>query len=173
MPEFAIGMGSNLKDRMNNLQEGLRFLLSRFGMGSFQLSAVYETPPIEDAQGDKFLNSVLVGTYYGPVEDLHGECREAEILLGSVTRKRGGARTLDLDILFFEGCVRDDDLLKLPHPRLHTRKFVLKPLAEVWQSNIPGLDSTPEQLLERCADNSKMKKICEVPPRGCFWEVLN
>ncbi len=55
MAEFALGMGSNLENRMKNIIEGIRFLLSRSDMGLFRLSGVYETPPIEGVEGGDFL----------------------------------------------------------------------------------------------------------------------
>jgi 2-amino-4-hydroxy-6-hydroxymethyldihydropteridine diphosphokinase len=171
MPEFAIGMGCNLGDRTHNMLEGVRFLLSRSRMGTFKLSGMYETKPLENAGGDDFYNCVLAGVYYGPVEELHKDCREAEIFLGSTTHKNGAARALDMDLLLYENTVMDEENLKLPHPRLHLRKFVLVPLAEVWDKSLPGLDSTPAQLLEVCPDDSKIKRVFEMPERGCFWEV--
>lgn len=173
MPEFAIGLGSNLGDRIGNLMEGIRFLLSRSGMGTFRLASVYETPPIEDVEGGNFLNSVLIGTFYASPNELQSDCREAEILLGSMTRKNNRARTLDMDLLFFKDTVIDEGDLILPHPRLHLRKFVLSPLAEVWHEKVPGLGLTPDELLAECPDNSKITRVYEMPDSGCFWEVTN
>ncbi len=171
MPEFAIGMGCNLGDRIHNLLEGVRFLLSRSRMGTFRLSGLYETQPLENVGGDDFFNCVLAGTYYGAVEELHRDCREAEAFLGSTTRKNGAARALDMDLLLFEDTVMKEENLILPHPRLHLRKFVLVPLAEVWERVLPDLGSTPVQLLDVCPDDSKIKRVFEMPERGCFWEV--
>ena len=171
MPEFAIGMGCNLGDRTHNMLEGVRFLLSRSRMGTFKLSGMYETQPLENADGGDFYNCVLAGVYYGTVEELHRDCREAEIFLGSTEWKNGAARALDMDLLLYEDTVMEEENLILPHPRLHLRKFVLVPLAEVWDKVLPGLGSTPAQLLEVCPDDSKIKRVFEMPERGCFWEV--
>lgn len=171
MAEFALGMGSNLEDRVKNIIEGVRFLLSRSKMGSFCLSGVYETPPLEGVEGDSFLNCVLAGNFYGTVEELQKDCREAEILMGSMVRKNNTSRTLDIDLLFFYNITRNDKDLILPHPGLHKRKFVLKPLSEVWHKNIPGMKATPEELLKNCSDTSRIFSIYDMPDRGCFWEV--
>ncbi|MCD4775310.1 MAG: 2-amino-4-hydroxy-6-hydroxymethyldihydropteridine diphosphokinase [Candidatus Aegiribacteria sp.] len=171
MAEFALGMGSNLEDRVKNIIEGIRFLLSRSKMGSFCLSGVYETPPLEGVEGDSFLNCVLAGNFYGTVEELQRDCRGAEILMGSMVRKNNASRTLDIDLLFFDNITRNDKDLILPHPGLHKRKFVLEPLSEVWHKNIPGMKATPEELLKNCSDTSRIFSIYDMPDRGCFWEV--
>lgn len=171
MAEFALGMGSNLGDRIANLVEGVRFILSRSRMGLFGLSGVYETPPIEGVEGNSFLNCVLAGKFYGSVEELQKDCRSAEILMGSMVSKNNAARTLDIDLLVFENITRNDKDLTLPHPGIQKRKFVLKPMSEVWHEKIPGLKATPEELLKKCSDKSSIAMIYEMPDRGCFWEV--
>ncbi|MCD4700726.1 MAG: 2-amino-4-hydroxy-6-hydroxymethyldihydropteridine diphosphokinase [Candidatus Aegiribacteria sp.] len=171
MAEFALGMGSNIENRMSNLIEGIRFLLSRFGMGSFRLSGVYETPPMEGVEGGSFLNCVLVGSFHESVEELQKNCREAEILMGSTVRKNNSSRTLDIDLLFFGNMTRNDNDLTLPHPGIKKRIFVLQPLSEVWHEKIPGLKAAPDELLNKCSDKSRILKVYDTPVRGCFWEV--
>ncbi len=171
MPEFALGMGSNLGNRINNLVEGIRYLLSRSCMGRFRLSGVYETLPLEGVEGGDFLNCVFIGNFYGSETELLANCREAEVLMGSRVRKDNSARTLDIDLLFFGDVKRNDDELTLPHPGIQRRRFVLKPLSDVWSGKIPGLKSTPGELLENCSDKSGIRSVCEVPSGGCFWEV--
>jgi 2-amino-4-hydroxy-6-hydroxymethyldihydropteridine diphosphokinase len=171
MAEFALGMGSNLGNRMENLLEGVRFLMSRPMMGRFRLSGVYETPPLEGVKGEDFYNCVLAGDYYGTALELQGNCREAEILMGSMVRKEYAPRTLDLDLLFFDGEKRKDPALTLPHPGIERRKFVLQPLSEVWKRKIPVIGSTPAELLGRCRDASSISLVFRMPENGCFWEV--
>ncbi len=171
MAEFALGMGSNQENRIRNIIEGIRYLLSRFGMGLFRLSGVYETPPIEGVEGGSFLNCVLVGKFYGHVEELQKICREAEILMGSTVKKNNSSRTLDIDLLFFGDVTRNDEDLTLPHPGIQRRRFVLEPLSDVWHSKIPGLKATPEELINKCSDRSRIVRIYDMPARGCFWEV--
>ncbi len=171
MSEFALGMGSNLGNRINNLVEGIRYLLSRSSMGKFRLSGVYETPPVEGVEGGDFLNCVFVGNFYGSVEELQKNCKEAEVLMGSRVRKDNSARTLDIDLLFFGDVTRNDEELTLPHPGIQRRRFVLKPLSDVWPLKIPGFKSTPEEFLNNCSDKSGIRTIHKVPSGGCFWEV--
>lgn len=171
MAEFALGLGSNLGDRMGNLREAVRFIMSRPMVGAIRLSAVYETPPLEGVEGGDFYNCVLVGSFFGPAEELHGYCREAEILMGSMTRKNSAERTLDVDLLLFGDEIRDTDELILPHPAIAGRRFVLAPLAEVWHGPLPGLGSTPEELLKGCGDESDVTVVFDLPSEGSLWEV--
>ncbi len=171
MAEFALGMGSNLEDRIRNLTEGIRYLLSRARMGPFRLSGVYESPPIEGVEGGSFLNCVFAGSFYGSVEELQKDCREAEILMGSMVRKENSPRTLDVDLLFFGNTIMNEEKLTLPHPGIRRRRFVLLPLSEVWLRQIPGLKATPVELLNTCSDKSSLIKVYDMPVRGCFWEV--
>lgn len=173
MAEFALGIGSNLEDRMKNIIEGIRYLLSRSDMGLFRLSGVYETLPIEGVEGGKFLNCVFAGKFYGTATELQRNCREAEILMGSRVMKKNSARTLDIDLLIFGDVTRNDKDLTLPHPGIERRRFVLKPLSEVWHSKVPGLKCTPEELLNNCSDKSSILSIHDKPSKGCFWEVLS
>lgn len=171
MAEFALGIGSNMGNRIWNLTEGIRFLLSRYGMGHFRLSGVYETPPIEEVEGGSFLNCVFTGNFNGTAAELHKCCREAEILMGSTVNKQNSSRILDIDLLFFGDTVRNDEDLILPHPAIQRRKFVLEPLSEVWPGTIPGLNATPDELLKKCSDTSRISRIYDMPAVGCFWEV--
>ena len=73
--------------------------------------------------------------------------------LGRVRRERWGPRTIDLDLLFYGGVTRADEALTLPHPRLHERRFVLAPLAEVAPDWVhPGTGLTPVQMLSRLSE---------------------
>ncbi len=171
MSEFALGIGSNQGNRMNNILEGIRYLLSRPRMGQFRLSGVYESPPIEGVEGGKFLNCVFAGLFYGPPEELHTYCRGAEVLMGSTVNKQNSARTLDMDLLFFGDVTLNDNDLTLPHPGIRRRRFVLKPLSDIWKKKIPGFKATPKELLGVCSDKSRIHKTHDIPPQGCFWEV--
>ncbi|MBN2586783.1 MAG: 2-amino-4-hydroxy-6-hydroxymethyldihydropteridine diphosphokinase [Candidatus Fermentibacteraceae bacterium] len=173
MAEFALGMGSNLGNRIENLLEGVRFILSRPRMGRFRLSGVYETPPLEGVGGSDFYNCVLTGSFYGTADELLGNCRGAEVLMGSMVNKNNAPRTLDLDLLFFNDETRSDSRLTLPHPGIRRRRFVLQPLAEVWNRRIPGLGYTPSELLRKCKDSSSISLILKMPEQGCFWEVCS
>ncbi len=129
-----LGLGANLGDRHATLAEALARLAATPEVRIARVSPVYETAAVvltgQPPQPD-FLNLVIeVETTLTP-HALLDACLAIEQALGRVRRERWGARTLDLDLLFFGDSGLADDRLTLPHPRLHERAFVLAPLADL------------------------------------------
>jgi 2-amino-4-hydroxy-6-hydroxymethyldihydropteridine diphosphokinase len=125
-----IGLGSNEGDRERYLAGGLAALHAA-GVSIEAESSLWETEPVGNAGPGWFLNmTARVRTDRTP-EDLLDLCLEIERAHGRVRTVPGGARTLDIDLLDFEGVTRDTERLTLPHPRLASRAFVLAPLAEL------------------------------------------
>jgi 2-amino-4-hydroxy-6-hydroxymethyldihydropteridine diphosphokinase len=128
-----LSLGSNLGDRRANLEEAVR----RLGeIGEVKAtSGYYETAPVDFTRQPDFLNiAIALETDKMPRQLLHA-LQEIERALG---RKRAsgnanvkGPRTLDIDILLFGSAIVDTPELKIPHPRMHERRFVLEPLAEI------------------------------------------
>lgn len=126
-----IGLGSNLGDRAGNLLLAVRGLME----ASFvvqRLSAIYETDPIELDTDKKFLNMAaeVRVTNISPTQ-MMARLLRIEYLLDRKDKTVKASRTIDLDILTYGSLVMDTPFLTLPHPRLHLRKFVLCPLAEI------------------------------------------
>src|SRR5262245_44008781 len=139
-----IGLGSNLGDSLATLRAAAR-RLTDFGAVT-AASPVYETDPVGYEQQPPFLNAVLeLDTTLEPEALLEALLAvEAEF-----RRQRGvrwGPRTLDLDLLWYAGAVRDGDRLTLPHPRAHEREFVLRPLADL-APQLPLAGATAAELL--------------------------
>jgi 2-amino-4-hydroxy-6-hydroxymethyldihydropteridine diphosphokinase len=112
---------------------------------------VWETAPIGPEQPD-YLNAVVVlDTVLGPVPLLE-HCLMIERELGRERRERWGPRVIDIDLLVYADAVLDLEGLTVPHPRMHERRFVLEPLAEVWSGlEVPG-HGTVEDLLTTVQD---------------------
>jgi len=130
-----LGLGSNLGDRAANLLRATMALIS----GDLRLSAassIYETEPVDVTQQPKFLNMVvaLSAPRLEPFSLLNF-CLATETRLGRKRMVERGARTVDIDLLLLDDLVIDETRegveLVLPHPRLHLRRFVLTPLAEI------------------------------------------
>ena len=152
-----VGMGSNLGDRAGNLLLGVRGMLNA-GLRVGRLSSVYETEPVGvgDAQ-PPYLNMVaeLVGAALPPPDELLARLLKIEYALGRRRTRPLAARTIDLDLLTYGDERRDTQFLPLPHPRLHLRRFVLAPLAELApEETHPLLDKTYADLLAATADGS-------------------
>jgi len=127
-----LSLGSNLGDRGAYLAAAREALGALPGTSLVVASRIYETAPQEHDEQPEFLNQVvLVRTGLQP-RDLLTECQRIEKEHGRLREVRFGPRTLDIDILLFEGAESDDPELRLPHPRMVRRAFVLVPLAEVW-----------------------------------------
>jgi 2-amino-4-hydroxy-6-hydroxymethyldihydropteridine diphosphokinase len=143
---FAIGLGSNLGDRLEHLFTATREIEKR--LGRLLVSPVYETEPVGGPDQDPFLNAVAtVETVLDPIEVLD-VCQDIELMLGRRRKERWGPRTLDLDIVTSDGPPVAVERLTIPHPRAAEREFVLRPLADVWPDAPVGPDRTASSALE-------------------------
>jgi 2-amino-4-hydroxy-6-hydroxymethyldihydropteridine diphosphokinase len=140
MPAVAIAIGSNLGDRRAHLTWAVEQLAPH--LADLRLSSVLETEPFDvPSPQPPYLNAVVVGDTRLAVDDLLG-------LLLALERSRGrrrpsfrAPRTLDLDLIFYDGLVIDTPDLTVPHPRFRERRFVLAPLAEIapaWKDPVSG-----------------------------------
>jgi 2-amino-4-hydroxy-6-hydroxymethyldihydropteridine diphosphokinase len=165
MKNVFLGIGTNLGDRENNLEKAVAGIEEFIGQ-VLKTSSVFETEPWGFHTKDKFLNMVVkVETVLDPNELLEN-AQMIESLLGRVRgKKRYSSRLIDIDILFYEDLHLDDEDLKIPHPLLHKRKFVLVPLCEIAPEIIhPVLKKTVVDLLELCEDKSDVKKYSGPQP---------
>jgi 2-amino-4-hydroxy-6-hydroxymethyldihydropteridine diphosphokinase len=127
--EVAIGLGSNLGDRLNHLRFGVRRL--RTVLEGLRCSGVYETAPEGVTDQPAFLNACCTGRTRLSARQLLAELKDAERAAGRRPRARDGPRELDLDVLLYADSVIEELGLVVPHPRFRERAFVLVPLAEI------------------------------------------
>jgi 2-amino-4-hydroxy-6-hydroxymethyldihydropteridine diphosphokinase len=153
-----LGLGSNLGDREATIEAALGLLAGR-GFRVRLRSSLWLTAPVGGPPQGWFVNAVAGGETPLDPEALLEACLATERELGRVRAERNGPRTIDVDILFFGEERRDAPGLVLPHPRLHERRFVLAPLAEVAPELVhPTLGLTVAELLARCPDTSAVKR---------------
>lgn len=147
--KIAIAIGSNLGDRAAHLAAGLGGLAAR-GVVWQAVSSLYETEPVGSITNQPpFLNQVAVGETIAAPGTLLELCLAVEREQARVRIVRGGPRTLDLDILLYDGQQVLEPGLVVPHPEMTRRAFVLVPLDEVapdWR--VPGVDKTVRELLQ-------------------------
>jgi 2-amino-4-hydroxy-6-hydroxymethyldihydropteridine diphosphokinase len=125
-----VGFGGNLGDPASTLPAAAPELARRPGWTA-AASPLYRSDPVGLTDQPPFLNAVAaVDTELGP-EALLDVLLAIEAAHGRVRHVRFGPRTLDLDLIWFGGVVRDDPRLTLPHPRAHEREFVLRPLCDI------------------------------------------
>ena len=156
----AIALGSNLGDRLANLRAARNAVVDLPGVGPPILSsAIYETGPVSCEPGaGKFLNAVIEIDYAGAPLALLKELRKIEEALGRPPdHPRYVSRKIDIDILYIGNTKIDTKELQIPHPRIHERRFVLQPLADIRHDSIlPGHVKTVRDLLAQVADSGKV-----------------
>jgi 2-amino-4-hydroxy-6-hydroxymethyldihydropteridine diphosphokinase len=126
-----IGLGSNLGDRLENLEAAVRALRETPGIRVVRSSSVYETAPVGGPPQGDYLNAVLEIETGLKARELLAALQDVERRLGRVREERFGSRTIDLDLLTYHADVIDEPDLSVPHPRMHERAFVMVPLAEL------------------------------------------
>jgi 2-amino-4-hydroxy-6-hydroxymethyldihydropteridine diphosphokinase len=126
-----LGLGSNLGDRLTNLQGAVDALRDEPGLRVTGSSRVWETTPVGGPPQPDYLNAVLRIETDLSARDLLAVAHRVEARLGRVRTERWGARTIDVDILLFDDERIDEPDLVVPHPRLAHRAFVLLPLLEL------------------------------------------
>jgi 2-amino-4-hydroxy-6-hydroxymethyldihydropteridine diphosphokinase len=144
-----IGLGSNLGDRRNWLDQAVQLLSSTPGISSVRTSTWHTTAPIGGPEGQPdFLNGAALLETSLSAEQLLARLQEIETQLGRVRHQPWGPRTVDLDLLLYDDLVQRTPQLKLPHPRLAFRRFVLEPAAEIAPNMLhPTIGWTIAQLL--------------------------
>jgi 2-amino-4-hydroxy-6-hydroxymethyldihydropteridine diphosphokinase len=151
MGRAYVALGANLGDRERTIRRALGELDAAEGVRVTAVSALIETEPVGYLDQPRFLNgAAALETTLAP--------RELLDLLLAVERRFGrvregappqGPRPLDLDLLLYEGLELDEPGLRIPHPRLHERRFVLEPLAELDPSlKVPGKGAVQALLAE-------------------------
>lgn len=157
MPNCILGLGTNLGDRVSSLTSALYNIGLQLGEITHK-SSVYETSAWGKTDEPNYLNQVIsVHTLYTP-ECVLKVCQEIEILGGRERNVKWGARSIDIDVLYYDNLSLNSKDLVLPHPYIQDRKFVLIPLNEIAPSLIhPLLNKNTLQLLEACKDELKVE----------------
>lgn len=150
MNRAYIGIGSNLGDRQRHLERAVTLLHSPPQVRLLRASSLYETEPVA-VEGDWFFNGVVEIETSLPPPTLLGILLRVEEACGRPReRGKGAARALDLDLLLYGDRVVEEPHLQIPHPRMHVRRFVLAPLAELQSDLIhPRLGISMGELLAR------------------------
>jgi 2-amino-4-hydroxy-6-hydroxymethyldihydropteridine diphosphokinase len=167
-----LGLGSNVGDREEYIEQAI-FLLEKIkGLKVIKRSTNYECPPEGGAkQQPPFINAAIeIVTTLSP-EKLLGVCQDIEATLGREKEVEWGPRTIDLDILLYGDLIKSDDDLQIPHPLMHERMFVLKPLKEIAPNVMhPVLEKTITQLFDDRKAEAGEKYDDELPGFGHIKE---
>lgn len=145
-----IGLGANLGDARQTIERATEALGRTQGIASIKVAPLYASDPI-DATGPTFVNTVAeVHTTLAPLALLDA-LQAIENVHGRERPFRNAPRTLDLDLLWYEGVTLDTPRLTLPHPRMHQRAFVLRPLRDLVKE-LPLKQGSLDMLLSACKE---------------------
>ena len=126
-----IGLGSNLGDRLSNLQGAIDRLDRAEGIAVTAVSHVYETAPIGSPEQSDYLNAAIAIETDREAGEVMDICLTVEKTMGRTRTVRWGPREIDIDILLYGTLCIESERLTIPHPRMHERAFVLIPLADI------------------------------------------
>ena len=128
----GVALGSNLGDRLANLRAARKAIVDLARKPALA-SAIYETDPVDCEPGAaKFLNAALELDFNRDAVELLQTLKRIEMAMGRpADHARNTSRKIDIDLLYFGNAKIDNEQLKLPHPRMHLRRFVLQPLADI------------------------------------------
>ena len=154
-----LSLGSNLGDKKTHLKNAIDSLETN-GATITKCSSVFYTEPIETTFNKYFFNIVCaVKTHLNPI-DLLKICQAIELAFGRVRTQPKAPRPIDIDILFFGNKIIQVPLLKIPHPALRKRNFVLVPMEEIAPKfRDPVTGKTIRELLHQCSDVGKVERL--------------
>jgi 2-amino-4-hydroxy-6-hydroxymethyldihydropteridine diphosphokinase len=162
---IGVALGSNLGDRLANLQAARKSIVDLANVKPPVLSSrVYETEPVGCEPGAaKFLNAVFEIKYdRDPSELLEQLVRVEESLGRERDHAKNVSRKIDIDLLYADDLSVESERLQLPHPRMHLRKFVLQPLADIRPDLLlPNQTKTARELLAQIKDSTKVTCFAE------------
>jgi len=162
---IGISLGANLGDRIANLDAARQAIVDLASVKPPVLtSPVYETEPVDcEPDATKFLNAVLEVEYDGdPSELLEQLVRVEESLGREREHAKNVSRKIDIDLLYADDLSVENERLQLPHPRMHLRKFVLRPLADIRPDLLlPNQTKTVRELLAQIKDSTKVVRFAE------------
>jgi 2-amino-4-hydroxy-6-hydroxymethyldihydropteridine diphosphokinase len=154
-----LSLGSNIGDRRENLRAAIA-ALSGAGVCATRVSSFYETEPVDFLEQAWFLNCAVEGVTEVPARELLSALRGIEMRMGNKKLVAKGPRLIDMDILLYGPDTIDTPELQVPHPRMHLRRFVLVPLAEIAAEVLhPILKKNVKQILEETPDQSTVRRF--------------
>jgi 2-amino-4-hydroxy-6-hydroxymethyldihydropteridine diphosphokinase len=153
-----LSFGSNLGDRAANLHAAVAHLCAAGRV--IAISALYETQPVDVPNQPWFLNCVIAVETDKTPRELLQLALQVEAAMGRLRMSEKGPRKIDIDIVLFGDCIIDAPGLKIPHPAMHQRRFVLEPLVEIApDARHPGLQRSTRELLQALPNGQRVRRL--------------
>ncbi len=162
MSEVFISLGTNMGDKILNLETAISEINNKIGE-VVKISGKYETEPWGFSAEESFINMViLIRSYLEPVDLMKG-CLSIEKIMGRVRKKNKTgyeSRVIDIDILFFDDKIISNTWVKIPHPLIQFRRFILEPFNEIAKDfQHPVLKKRISEILAECQDEGRVTLI--------------
>ena len=153
MNKVFLGLGSNVGDKKRNIEEAVKLLSEK--IENIKVAKIYISRAVGYENQDDFLNTVISGETELDIEELFEFIKNVEKQVGRKYRFRWGPREIDIDILFFNDLIFEDENIKIPHPRIQERDFVLKPLADLDKNFVhPVLKKSVKEMLNELSEEN-------------------
>ncbi|MGB9771760.1 MAG: 2-amino-4-hydroxy-6-hydroxymethyldihydropteridine diphosphokinase [Candidatus Kapaibacteriota bacterium] len=161
--EVLLSLGSNIGDRIENIKRAIDLLVTNKIVENITVSSFYETEPVGYKNQPYFINAAIRGrTSLSPYK-LLSACKEIEQSIGRKPRPKWHEREIDLDIILYGSNVVATEDLRIPHPQIHQRLFVLIPANEIAsQWLVPQFNKTIGEMLQECKDQSSVDLANEI-----------
>ena len=155
-----IAIGSNIGNPRDNCIEAIREISKKDSIKIISKSSFYQTSPIGPIHQEWFINSAIkINTSLTPIK-LLTNLLNIESSMGRVRKEKWGPRLIDLDLLFYDNQILNQEKIIIPHPEISKRNFVLIPLCEIAENlNHPTLKKNIKTLLQESTDNAKVNKL--------------
>lgn len=156
MSKYYLHLGSNTGDRLSMLSTAISSIESKIGK-VVDKSSIYETEPWGLKEQEHFLNQAIIVDTELAVEEVFGITKDIEKEMGSFKSVQWGPRAIDIDILYADHLVMDTPTLKIPHPQLYHRNFVLIPLMEIAGDFVDPLKNMSiDEIYDVCEDEGEV-----------------
>ncbi len=154
--KLVLSLGSNLGNRYAYIRQAITYIEECFAAACV-CSSYYTTPPWGETEQAQFINMALYLETPKSVDECLTQLQAIELQMGRVKTKKWGPRSIDIDILFYEDSQVTTEALTVPHPYMHERVFVLKPVCDIVPNFVhPVLNITMRNLLLELEDDSTL-----------------
>lgn len=160
MPVVFLGFGSNIGDKLGNIEKAVKLLKNLQGTEILKLSSVYETEPWGKSSSEDYYNSAAMIDTQLSAGELLKSLKRIEAEAGRTANEKWSDREIDIDLLFYGNEVHENEKLKIPHPEIENRKFVLIPMKEIAPDFVhPLLNKSITELLNETKDTLRVKRL--------------